>query len=199
MSIPFIVLGDRTDHGGVVVSSSAMTSTHGKGIARVGDKVTCPRRGHGGVTVIVTGDPTMIIDGMPAARHGDKCTCGAMLISSQMVSGTGGNAATQGSRAHARAVKAAGSGLLTSLLANDKAFDLHFLVRDELTQKPLAKVAYKITLEDGTTINGTTDEAGLTEKISSGKQQKATLEVHNDGNDSDSATDAPNRYDACCC
>jgi uncharacterized Zn-binding protein involved in type VI secretion len=76
---PFIVLGDQTDHGGVVIEASVMTDTHGKGIARVGDQVTCPKRNHG-TTVIVSGDPTMIIDGKPAARHGDKCACGATLI-----------------------------------------------------------------------------------------------------------------------
>jgi uncharacterized Zn-binding protein involved in type VI secretion len=78
---PFIVLGDQTDHGGVVIEASQMSDTHGKGIARVGDQVTCPKRGHG-TTVIVTGDPTMIIDGKPAARHGDKCACGATLVDS---------------------------------------------------------------------------------------------------------------------
>ena len=52
----------------------------------VGDQVTCPKKGHGGTTVIVSGDPTMIIDGQPAARHGDMCACGATLISGQAVS-----------------------------------------------------------------------------------------------------------------
>ena len=76
------------DHGGVVIGSSQTTDTHGKRIARVGDQVTCPKKGHGGTTVIVSGDPTMIIDGQPAARHGDKCACGATLISGQAVSST---------------------------------------------------------------------------------------------------------------
>lgn len=44
---PFIVVGDQTDHGGVVVEGSGMTDTHGKRIARVGDQVTCPKKGHG--------------------------------------------------------------------------------------------------------------------------------------------------------
>ena len=61
----------------------------GKRIARVGDKVTCPKKGHGGTTVIVSGDPTMVIDGKPAARHGDKCACGATLLSAQAVSTAG--------------------------------------------------------------------------------------------------------------
>jgi uncharacterized Zn-binding protein involved in type VI secretion len=85
MGRPFIVIGDSTDHGGTVVGSSGTTDTHGKRIARVGDQVTCPRRGHG-TTVIVSGDPTMIIDGQPAARHGDKTACGATLIAAQAVS-----------------------------------------------------------------------------------------------------------------
>lgn len=83
MSRPFILLGDSTDHGGTVISASPSSDCNGKGIARVGDQVTCPRRGHGGVTTIVSGDPTALIDGQPAARHGDKTACGATLIASQ--------------------------------------------------------------------------------------------------------------------
>ena len=83
MSRPFIVLGDKTDHGGVVIEASAMSDAAGKGLARVGDKVTCPQRGHGGTTVIVSGDPTMIVDGKAVARHGDKTACGATLIAAQ--------------------------------------------------------------------------------------------------------------------
>ncbi len=86
MGRPFIVLGDKTDHGGEVIEASGVTDTHGKRLARVGDKVSCPKRGHGGTTEIVSGDLTMIIDGKAAARHGDKTACGATLISSQSVS-----------------------------------------------------------------------------------------------------------------
>ena len=43
MSFPFIVLGDCTDHGGEVIEASGMTDTHGKPIARMGDKVSCPK------------------------------------------------------------------------------------------------------------------------------------------------------------
>jgi uncharacterized Zn-binding protein involved in type VI secretion len=85
MGQPFIVIGDQTDHGGEVVEGSPTSTTGGKSIARVGDKVTCPKHNHG-PTTIVTGDETMLIDGKPAARHGDKCACGATLIASQAVS-----------------------------------------------------------------------------------------------------------------
>jgi uncharacterized Zn-binding protein involved in type VI secretion len=83
MTRPFILLGDKTSHGGVVVSASQTSDCNGKGIARVGDQVTCPKKGHGGTTVIATGDPTALIDGKPAARHGDTTACGATLIASQ--------------------------------------------------------------------------------------------------------------------
>lgn len=86
MSRPFILVGDKTDHGGTVVQGSGVSDVGGIAMARVGDKVTCPRRGHGGTTTIATGDPTCIIDGKPAARHGDKTACGATLISSQATS-----------------------------------------------------------------------------------------------------------------
>ncbi|MDE2401976.1 MAG: PAAR domain-containing protein [Burkholderiales bacterium] len=198
---PFIVLGDQTDHGGVVIEASQMTDTHGKGIARVGDQVTCPKRDHG-TTVIVTGDPTMIIDGKAAARHGDKCACGATLISSQFVStvGDGGGAASSPQAAsQAQAERARASGLISSLLPENHQFDIHFAVRDEKTGDVLPKVSYKITLDDGTSITGVTDENGLTDKISSKTKQQAKLEVHHYGDNSDSGADANNRYDACCC
>ncbi len=83
MGRPFIVLGDSIDHGGEVIEASAATDTHGKRLARVGDRVSCRRCGR---TEIVTGDPTMLIDGKPVARQGDKTGCGATLIASQSVS-----------------------------------------------------------------------------------------------------------------
>jgi uncharacterized Zn-binding protein involved in type VI secretion len=83
MSRPFILLGDKTDHGGTVIEGAPSTDTAGKRIARLGDEVTYPQRGHGRVTVIASGDPTCLIDRQPAARHVDKTACGATLLSSQ--------------------------------------------------------------------------------------------------------------------
>jgi uncharacterized Zn-binding protein involved in type VI secretion len=36
-----------------------------------------------GDTTITSGDQTLIVDGKPVARHGDKTSCGATLIASQ--------------------------------------------------------------------------------------------------------------------
>jgi uncharacterized Zn-binding protein involved in type VI secretion/GH24 family phage-related lysozyme (muramidase) len=83
---PFIVIGDKTSHGGTVVGGATTATTHGKVIARVGDKVTCPKCGS---TTIATGDNTMIVMGQPVARHGDKTACGATLIAGQSVTTSG--------------------------------------------------------------------------------------------------------------
>lgn len=86
MARPFILLGDKLDHGGSVVSGSADTDVNGKAVARVGDKVTCSKHGS---TTIVSGDDSVVIDGKPVARHGDKTACGGTLISGQATTGIG--------------------------------------------------------------------------------------------------------------
>jgi uncharacterized Zn-binding protein involved in type VI secretion len=83
MAAALIRLGDKTSHHGTVVEASQLSDSGGVGIARVGDKVSCPR--HSNVT-IASGDPTMLVDGKPVARHGDKTSCGATLIASQQAS-----------------------------------------------------------------------------------------------------------------
>lgn len=83
---PVILVGDRTSHGGTVLEGAADTFVDGRQVARVGDRVSCPKDGHSPV-VIISGDETSLVDGKPIARHGDKCSCGATLIAS--VSDTG--------------------------------------------------------------------------------------------------------------
>lgn len=80
MGGPLIRMGDKTSHGGVVVEASPHSDSAGIGIARMGDKTVCPKHGP---APIVSGDITLIVDGKPAARHGDKTACGATLIASQ--------------------------------------------------------------------------------------------------------------------
>lgn len=83
---PVIVVGDRTSHGGTVLEGAADTLVDGKPVARIGDRVNCPKKGHS-AAVIISGDQTCFANGRPIARHGDKCSCGATLIAS--VSDTG--------------------------------------------------------------------------------------------------------------
>lgn len=184
MARPFIVIGDRTDHGGVVVGASGATVTHGKRIARMGDQVTCPKKGHG-TTFIVSGDPTMIIDGQPAARHGDKCACGATLISSQFVSTTADGGASDPQTASA--AQAAGTAHVAQhaspKMAIDEAsgllvlsHDQFFVLTDELTGEPLAQWRYRMTCGD-VTVEGTTDASGQTRKIATQDKSDVKIEL----------------------
>lgn len=76
-----IRLGDDTSHGGKVVSATSHVTVGGKPVARLGDKCTCPKRGHNNC-VIVEGDTAWTIDGIPVALEGHKISCGAVLVSS---------------------------------------------------------------------------------------------------------------------
>ena len=165
---PFIVIGDKTSHGGVGIGATETQETHGKRLAGVGDQVTCPKKGHG-TTVIVTGDPTMIVDGAPVARHGDLCACGAVLISSQVVSRVGDGGGSSNTSHGAQAVTAI-SGVAAAKEANEamKAlFDHRFVLRCDLTDMPLAKQPYRLRWR-GHVIEGVTDEKGQTSAIPTG-------------------------------
>lgn len=158
MSKPFIVLGDKTDHGGTVVAVSSQTFIDGKPVARVGDKVVCPQCK--GTFPIAAGDPTLIIDGQPVARHGDKTACGATLLSGQVRvfvdTAGGGNY---------------GRGLTDFRVAEGAArrnlgdFDEAFILKSELTGKPLANRGYRITRQGGATESGVTDSSGMTHLV----------------------------------
>ncbi len=76
-----IRVGDRTSHGGQVVTGCEKYLVDGKPIARVGDECTCPVHGHTGVK-IVEGHVNIIVDGKPMALHGFMTSCGATLITS---------------------------------------------------------------------------------------------------------------------
>lgn len=95
MPKPFIVIGDTTSHGGRVVSADLSCEINGKAVARVGDLVTCPRKGCRGVFPIVSGSPDVVAMGQAPARHGDKTACGATLIASQSLT-TWDDAASRG-------------------------------------------------------------------------------------------------------
>lgn len=41
----FVLLGDKTTHGGTVISASSTMTVNGKPVALIGDKVSCPVKG----------------------------------------------------------------------------------------------------------------------------------------------------------
>ncbi len=83
----FIYLGDKTDHGGEVVTASG-PQVYGKKVALVGDKVKCPKRDHG-VNAILPGQTRIQINGKLAALDGFNSECGCTLIASLQNAGEG--------------------------------------------------------------------------------------------------------------
>jgi uncharacterized Zn-binding protein involved in type VI secretion len=76
-----IRLGDPTSHGGKVISTSASHITvDGVAVVLVGDKCTCPIKGHGNCKV-ASGNASHTVDGVAVAYDGDTTSCGAKLIS----------------------------------------------------------------------------------------------------------------------
>jgi uncharacterized Zn-binding protein involved in type VI secretion len=63
MPLKIITVGDKTDHGGTVISGSPTHDIHGRAIARLGDKVDCPQSYPGGkphgVNKIITAHDTL--------------------------------------------------------------------------------------------------------------------------------------------
>jgi uncharacterized Zn-binding protein involved in type VI secretion len=170
---PFIVVGDKTSHGGVVVEGSPTNDIEGKPMARVGDKATCPKRGcPSTVTIVTTSDPTIIIDGKPAAFHGDGLSCGAKLIASQFSA----NSDPNGGGDSVASSTAAASGFLSQNLQRG-SHDQHFVLTNNQTGEPLEHVKYKIHLADGRSFEGVTDDEGKTEKVFADSPLGAKIEV----------------------
>lgn len=83
-----VLLGDKTSHGGKVISASSNTTVNGKKVALVGDMVSCPIEGHG-TNPIVEGWSQHTFNGRAFAVDGCKCQCGCTLISSALNSTVG--------------------------------------------------------------------------------------------------------------
>ena len=83
-----VLIGDKTSHGGTVISASSNITVDGKKAALVGDMVNCPVDGHG-TNPIVEGSPHRTFNGCAVVVDGCKCQCGCTVISSAQNS-TGG-------------------------------------------------------------------------------------------------------------
>jgi uncharacterized Zn-binding protein involved in type VI secretion len=170
MSQQVIVVGDKTSHGGVVISGAPATTIDGKPMARIGDKATCPCRGHGSVTLIVSGDPTCIIDGQPIARHGDKTACGATLISSQVRVTDGGSGGNGGNSSVPGAANGSTSGPGHSASASNAAaavfaYDEQVKLAISAGLATLVGLPWFIKTADGRTFKGRLDSNGQLPRV----------------------------------
>ena len=104
----FIVLGDKTSHGGTVISARGAGRVpfyiDGKPVACVGDPVICPRCK--GVHRILTGadDPPVWLDGALVAVENGKVSDGAVLMSIQQFHASYGDDGVSAAAAYQAAV-----------------------------------------------------------------------------------------------
>jgi uncharacterized Zn-binding protein involved in type VI secretion len=135
------VLGDKTSHGGVVISGSANNSWHGIPIVRKGDKVYCPKcKPHFFMVAEGLGHCTDSDAALPMATEGHSTTCGALLIA-----------------------ESASLNLFQEALhlSNHTGFDDFFILKDA-HGNAMANTYYGVRKENGLIEFNTTDDAGRT-------------------------------------
>ena len=71
-------LGDKSSHGGTIVTASGF-DLNGIPIALDGDLCQCPIKGHGTCKMIAS-ETTVTYQGKAVILVGDKTVCGAVLI-----------------------------------------------------------------------------------------------------------------------
>ena len=86
MAKKIITVGDKTDHGGTVLTGSPVHDIHGRAIARLGDQVMCPLFYPGGkphgVNKIISAHDSFTVNGVLVAVEGCVTECGCKLIGS---------------------------------------------------------------------------------------------------------------------
>lgn len=176
--------GDKTTHGGTVLTGDPTLLIYGRPAARVGDQVSCPLCKK--IGRIVTGAPTMF-DGQSIARHDDLTDCGAKLIASQStdVYGDGEESTASAppsvseenaSDMQSGAEEVSGAALAAQPDVDDEPFAIRFQAIDPETNAPVARCVYILTRENGTQHGGLTDREGYTETIET--NQKEQIAVH---------------------
>jgi uncharacterized Zn-binding protein involved in type VI secretion len=184
MSAALIVLGDKTDHGGTVISAAPAAAAGGKPIARLGDMVECPRCR--GTFAIVEGNPAMCFDGAAVAYHGCAVACGARLIASQseMTTQPASGDADASPRRYfsfddgfgAAAVAAATGAQDTT----DRPFRGRFQLK-EVDDQPISGRRVRVRASSGHTVEGVTDAQGYTPWIERDSAETILLELIGDG------------------
>ena len=152
--VGFIVLGDRTSHGGKVIECTSNRSIDGLKVARVGDLVWCPRCNR--PTKIVTSRfPQVKDNGVPCAYDMDMTDCGALLYSRHNDHAGYGSKAAPASSAHSTMAAPHDR-------SNPASVQEHFVLRARDTGQPLTGVRYTLLTVAGRVIAGETDEHGRT-------------------------------------
>jgi len=140
MAKGFAIHNAPTDHGGVIPSTQQRTSQMGNLFVRAGDGHYCPRCKCWSEVI---------------KSHDHLLTCGAKILAQQ--SHVFGD--SQGSNY-------SGSANSSSFLAKGLTlYSGQYQLVNNANNQPYSNVKYIVTYPDGRTIEGVTDENGMTEKL----------------------------------
>ncbi|EHU2655486.1 PAAR domain-containing protein [Acinetobacter baumannii] len=164
---PAIVIGNTTDHGGIVSTGDSTYLIDGKAAHVEGMTHFCPK-----CKVMVTAlssSPLVVINGRAIIVAGDKASCGATFLPSQSlwvrdqgISSGSGSSSTNDS----------------FVQNSEKENSVVFQFNDPNTGKPLTDFPYELTLPSGEKIQGKTNRAGKTELAVTGvKPEQVKIET----------------------
>lgn len=176
-----ITEGAKTSAGGTVIQASSHGSINGARIALENDRIFCVACGGPGYISCVGPRLVELWNGVPVALENDICICGCtphprlianQTLRSQWIDDTvaAGSAAEMADGAGTAAVDNAGSKV--------QSFDLDFLITNQITGCPAVDWPYVIELPSGGRLEGRTDYAGKTQKISAMGADDVTLQVY---------------------
>lgn len=152
------MLGDKTTHGGEVITASETFTYLGKPVARVGDTVSCPKCG--GIHTIVEGFPSAFAYGNPIAVHDCLTSCGARLIAESAQNGM-----INFNDEHNPQIVSFGE-------LSNQPYGKQIIAIDDATGEPISFYPFFNESEDGNICMGRTDAEGKTPLINTkGKQE----------------------------
>ncbi|WP_269527757.1 PAAR domain-containing protein [Acinetobacter baumannii] len=162
-----IVIGNTTNHGGIVSTGDSTYLINGKAAHVEGMTHFCPKCK---VTVTaLSSSPLVVINGRAIIVAGDKASCGATFLPSQSL----------WVRDQSSSSGSGSSSTNDSFVQNsEKENSVVFQFNDPNTGKPLTDFPYELTLPSGEKIQGKTNRAGKTELAVTGvKPEQVKIET----------------------
>ncbi|WP_053195570.1 PAAR domain-containing protein [Herbaspirillum hiltneri] len=192
----YIFEGDKTSSGGKPIASQGHSTWHGRKYIMLDDKVYCPACKKIGTVV---GQGPRLNDnwmGQHPALNDDICVCDCRPAPKMIAYQDNDWQMMTAEEVTAQGFRAQNT---LSTENTEEKFDLHFQIRGDKTDKPLGNIPYKIKLENGQEIIGTTDANGFTKLVSNDAALITRIEVPYYGNSSTTQIDPCLGHDACHC
>jgi hypothetical protein len=152
----------------------------GKRLCLIGDRGFCQTH-NGAFALVGGGDPNYIFNGRMAVFEPATLACGCTVISScrdffaRVISSDETSAEMQVSMKQIDRVAEMEKENLSQVMRH--AYDRSFVITSDQTGAPLPSARYRLTLDDGKTVEGVTDEKGETQRIAAVEKQRVKVEV----------------------